>query len=73
MKLCGQISIDLPVGDYFTTADHKRRLEEILGFVRSHYPEATLEVRERRERKPLQLTQAAPRSWTGALNLYADG
>ena len=48
-------------------------LEEILGFVRSHYPEATLEVRERRERKPLQLTQAAPRSWTGALNLYADG
>lgn len=72
MKLCGQISIELPVGDYFAAADHKKRLEEILDYIRSHYPGATLEVRERRERKAMQLTPARPRSATGALNRYAE-
>ena len=71
MKLCGQISIELPAGDYFTAADHRRRLEDILSYVRDIYPEATLAVRERRERKALQLATAAPRASTGALNRYA--
>ena len=47
MKLCGQISIDLPAGDYFTLADHRRRLEDILNYIRDTYPDATLAVRER--------------------------
>jgi predicted O-methyltransferase YrrM len=71
MKLCGQISIELPAGDYFTTADHRRRLEEILAYIRDSYPEATLALRERRERRALQLVPAEPRAATGALNRYA--
>ena len=71
MRLCGQISIELPSGDYFDALDHRKRMEEILAYVREAYPQATLSVRERRERKELMLTPAAPRSATGALNRYA--
>ena len=60
MKLCGQISVELNVGDYVEAADHQKRLEEILRQVRAAYPEATLLMRERRERKALALTRAAP-------------
>lgn len=52
MKLCGQISVELTVGDYVEAAEHQRRLQEILRQVRDAYPEATLAVRERRQRKP---------------------
>jgi hypothetical protein len=60
MKLCGQISVELNVGDYVEAADHQKRLEDILRQVRAAYPEATLSMRERRERKVLALTRAAP-------------
>ena len=73
MKLCGQISVELSVGDYIEAADHQKRLEDILKLVRDAYPCATLAMRERRQRKQLALTRAAPRSAaTGALNRYAD-
>jgi len=72
MKLSGQISIDLPVGDYFATADHRKRLDDILAYIRSIYPDATLAVRERRERRALRLAPAAPRAATGALNPYIE-
>jgi len=49
-----------------------RRLEEILDYIRDLYPDATLAVRERRERRALQLAPAAPRAATGALNRYAE-
>jgi hypothetical protein len=58
MKLCGQISVELNVGDYVEAADHQKRLEDILRQVRAAYPEATLSMRERRERKVLALTRA---------------
>ena len=29
MKLCGQISVELNVGDYVEAADHQKRLEEM--------------------------------------------
>ncbi len=70
MKLCGQISIEFPAADYFSAAEHRRRLEDILDFIRSSYPEATLAVRERRQRKALELRPAAPRAPSGALNSY---
>ena len=70
MKFCGQISIEFPAADYFSIAEHKRRLEEILSYIRSSYPDATLAVKERRERKALYLAPAAPRAATGALNSY---
>ena len=59
MKLCGQISVELNVGDYVEAADHQKRLEDILRQVRAAYPDATLSMRERRERKVLALTRAA--------------
>jgi hypothetical protein len=70
MKFCGQISIEFPATDYFTIAEHRRRLEDILGYIRLSYPDAALAVKERRERKALYLTPAAPRAATGALNSY---
>jgi len=65
MKLCGQISVELDVGDYVEAADHQKRLEEILRQVRAAYPDATLLMRERRERKALALTRAARPSALG--------
>lgn len=59
MKLCGQISVELNVGDYVEAADHQKRLEDILRQVRAAYPDATLSMRERRERKTLALTRAS--------------
>ena len=72
MRLRGQISIEFPAEDYFAIADHKRRLEDILSYIRNSYPEATLALRERRKRQALSLRHAAPRAATGALNRYAQ-
>src|SRR6478609_5448792 len=73
MKLCGQISVELNVDDYIEAADHQKRLEDILKLVRDAYPEATLAMRERRQRKAMPLTRAAPRAGrTGALNRYDE-
>jgi hypothetical protein len=58
MMLCGQISIELTVDDFVAAADHQRRIEDLLRRVRESYPEATLTLRERRERKALGLTAA---------------
>lgn len=52
MKLWGQISIELEVGDYIEAADHQRRLERLLARIQEEYPEARLAMRERRQRKP---------------------
>jgi hypothetical protein len=65
MKLCGQISIELTVDDFVEAADHQRRLEALLTTIRGSYPEATLAMRERRERKALSLTPP-PRDFLGA-------
>lgn len=70
MKLCGHIAIEFPAGDYFDLADHRKRLDEILTFIRNTYPEATFALRERRTRKSLPLNHAPPRAATGALNRY---
>ena len=61
MKLCGQISIELTVDDFVAAADHQRRLEGLLTLIRDSYPDATLAMRERRERKALGLSRSAPR------------
>ena len=73
MKLCGQISVELSVGDYIEAADHQKRLEDILKLVRDAYPGATLAMRERRQRKAVPVSRAAPRgAATGALSRYSD-
>lgn len=72
MKLSGLISIDLPRCDVLTASDHRGHLEDILGYIRDTYPEATLVVRERRERRAAVPAAPAPRAQTGALNQYAE-
>jgi hypothetical protein len=57
MKLCGQISVELIVDDFVAAADHQRRLEGLLALIRDTYPDATLAMRERRERRAGQLPQ----------------
>lgn len=69
MKLCGQISVELTVDDYIAAADHQKKLEDILKLVRSAYPDATLAMRERRQRKAAPTTRA-PRAASGALSRY---
>ena len=72
MKLCGQISIELTVDDFVEAADHQKRLEGLLKLIRDSYPEATLAMRERRQRKALALTRAAPRGAASALARYGE-
>lgn len=73
MKLWGQISVELTVGDYVEAADHQRRLEDILRQVKEAYPEAVLSMRERRQRKSQPRVRPLPRSaTTGNLNQYFE-
>lgn len=71
MKLCGNISVELDVGDFVQAAGHQKRLEEILQQVRLAYPDATLTIRERRQRKatPADVATNIP---NGAIIRYAD-
>lgn len=73
MKLCGQISIELNVDDFVEAADHQKRLEGLLKLIRDSYPDATLAMRERRQRKALALTRAPTRSTGVALAHYGEG
>ena len=73
MKLWGQISVELNVGDYVEAADHQKRLEEILKQVRQLYPDAKLAMRERRQRRSTPVVRAlSPGAGTGRLNTYAE-
>lgn len=73
MKLWGQISVELNVGDYVEAADHQKRLEDILNQVRELYPEAKLAMRERRQRRSTPVVRALPPgAGTGRLNAYAE-
>lgn len=60
MMLCGEISIELVVGDFVEAADHQRRIEALMARIRETYPQARLSMRERRQRRTLGLA-AAPR------------
>ena len=72
MKLCGQISVELSVGDYIEAADHQKRLEDILRLVRDAYPAATLAMRERRQRKAAPVARAPTVPGAGVVNRYDD-
>ncbi|KRB52240.1 MAG: hypothetical protein V4514_16430 [Pseudomonadota bacterium] len=73
MKLWGQISVELDVGDYVEAADHQKRLEDILAQVQAIYPAATLAMRERRQRRPTPAVRALPpNAGTGRLNVYSE-
>lgn len=74
VKLWGQISVELNVEDFVEAADHQKRLEDMLRLVRASYPEATLAMRERRQRRSTPVVRARPPALgTGRLNDYAEG
>jgi hypothetical protein len=58
MMLSGRISVELTVEDFIAAADHQKRLEGLLAHIRDVYPDAILEMRERRERKAFALPRA---------------
>jgi hypothetical protein len=60
MVLCGQISIELTVDDFVAAADHQRRIQGLLNLIRQAYPDATLTLRERRQRRAPTLMRAPP-------------
>ena len=73
MKLCGQISIELNVDDFVEAADHQKRLEGLLKLLRDSYPDATLAMCVRRQRKALALACAPARAPGAALARYSEG
>lgn len=52
MKLRAQITIDLSADSYAEAAAHQLVIEKSLAALQKAYPDAVLQLRERRERKP---------------------
>jgi hypothetical protein len=60
-KLYGRISVVIDAENFIEAGDHQKTLESLLQIVREKYPEASLDLTQRRERKPLGLrSEAAP-------------
>ncbi|HLZ74085.1 hypothetical protein [Phenylobacterium sp.] len=73
MKLAAEISVPLQVRDFVEAGEHQRQLEEFLDLIRARYPDATLTVRERRQRIKSQPSPTAGRRFaTGALHQYDE-
>jgi hypothetical protein len=52
MKLRAEIAVDIVAEDYVDAARYQKSFEEFLKDLQSRYPDATLQIRERRERRP---------------------
>ena len=51
MKLRAEILIEMDVANYVEAAEHQKALQGYLDDLRGNYPEATLDIRERRQRE----------------------
>jgi hypothetical protein len=51
MRLRAQIVVDIDAGDYVEAAEHQRLLQQYLEDIQARYPDASLTMRERRERR----------------------
>lgn len=51
MRLRAQIVIDIDAGDYVEAAEHQNTLQHYLRDIQAQYPDASLTMRERRERR----------------------
>ena len=51
MRLRAQIVVDIDATDYIEAAGHQNILQEILQDIQARYPNASLTMRERRERR----------------------
>ena len=51
MRLRAQILVDIDAGDYVEAAEHQNLLQQYLKELQVRYPDASLTMRERRERR----------------------
>ncbi len=58
MKIRARIVVDIDAMNYTEAAEHQRHLELLLENVRTRYKAAQLQIRERRERKAHQASEA---------------
>lgn len=78
MKLKAEISIEIEADDYVAAADHQRSVEMLFGNVKAKYSQASLAIRQLRERQATA-TSAKPRRQeprhrhhTGNLAIYKE-
>ncbi len=60
MRLRAQISLEFDVASFTDAGLHQRALERLLAGVRKRYPEAMLQITQRRERLDFGLERAQP-------------
>jgi hypothetical protein len=72
MRLRAHILIDIDAPDFVAAATHQRAVEDVLKTVQDLYPQAQLELRERRERRDAtpRAGAATPKQATGAVSSY---
>lgn len=74
MRLRAHIMIDIEAPDFVAAATHQRAVEDVLKQVQDLYPQAALELRERRQRSGALPRDEAPASKhsTGAVSRYYE-
>jgi hypothetical protein len=76
MKLRAEISIEIDADDYIAAADHQRSVEMLFGDVKAQYGQASLAIRQMRERQPAaprpRRQEPRHRHHTGNLALYKE-
>ena len=60
MRLRAQIVVDIDADDYVEAAEHQSALQHYLTEIQTRYPNASLTMRERRERRHDGLTVHSP-------------
>ena len=74
MRLRALITIDIDADDYVEAADHQRRLQTLIESIKADYPQAALQLRERRARRGRRTeggdTVTQLKHYTGRLNRY---
>jgi hypothetical protein len=75
MRLRAEIAIEVEAADYLDAAKHQETLTHLMSTVRDRYPEASMSIRERRQRRGVRA--GGPhggqiKHYTGRLNSYAD-
>jgi hypothetical protein len=76
MKLRAEICIEIEADDYIAAADHQRSVERLFGDVKAQYGQASLAIRQMRERHSPQTSprrqEPRHRHHTGNLALYKE-
>ena len=60
MRLRAQIVVDIDAADYVEAAEHQNLLQRYLKDIQDRYPDASLTMRERRERRHDGMASTVP-------------